>query len=690
MSGAFYEQPSTRTRLQAFRFCGVADIGACLAVSRRWHKNADCEITWASLYEHTQRVDIAHEVNGPLRALIERPFGEAAVGWRVAVLADFEEERYDYGRIAKYNANNDSYLVAYDGHEESPPRETWELERMRQSAAISRNPSLAGRSRFSFIAPPGNCWSHRPNPLSRKTAPLDWSLNRCGSWKRELENNVRSVPSRQLQRLADHRDEVLFVIFSPCGTRLASCSRDCSTRIFGLRWAAPAATGEGRPSATPGPNASVPFFEVEAELLHGTPACRAAWWPAAEPGASHSTIIVLTEDISYHAFHGESFIEVWEVPPPDPPSAAARSSPGGRPSPSRRKRKRKNACCIFRKRNQPFDIHTAIIAWPPSGLTAGATVLSSRVDAGDRPDPRADLCFLAGQTISLEAGMYVQWLEVWPGPQRPEFRRFAATGVVSPLAWLRAPCGVNYLHALQAEPGERCSRLLALTGSTPHMCDELARLDLGKLKLREDGDEAAPVYDMAFETRSMGERIILSVRWSKKGDFILLNTRPYASAKQRCAVNAGSEEGETAGGYSSCSSRATAHEGPPRATLEEALQRPVPDLSTSIELLLLDSRTLNCVGVFDGHFAFTTKECPFSIFTDEWSDGDFLASGGEDQDVYIWHRRHRRLVRRLCGHTAPVNAVSWNGRGLLASASDDNSVIIWSALGDTVAQPYPY
>ena len=33
------------------------------------------------------------------------------------------------------------------------------------------------------------------------------------------------------------------------------------------------------------------------------------------------------------------------------------------------------------------------------------------------------------------------------------------------------------------------------------------------------------------------------------------------------------------------------------------------------------------------------------------------------------------------GHTEPVNAVSWNGRGLLASALDDHSVIIWAAAG---------
>merc|ERR1712146_21190 len=102
-----------------------------------------------------------------------------------------------------------------------------------------------------------------------------------------------------------------------------------------------------------------------------------------------------------------------------------------------------------------------------------------------------------------------------------------------------------------------------------------------------------------------------------------------------------------------------------------------------MELLVLDSRSLDTLAAFDGHFAFTTKECPFNIFTDEWDESDFIASGGEDHNVYVWHRRHRRLLRRLYGHTDAVNCVSWSGinsgasgAGLLASASDDHSVII--------------
>jgi WD40 repeat protein len=202
-----------------------------------------------------------------------------------------------------------------------------------------------------------------------------------------------------------------------------------------------------------------------------------------------------------------------------------------------------------------------------------------------------------------------------------------------------------------------------MTGSTPHLCDEIGIIDLTQLQQRvaaEYEEVSVPQYDAPVQVRSMGSRVVLSAKWNQRGDLIILNTRPYVRHV--------------------ADPRSTSVQGTaPHASFEDLLQRPAPDLSTSMELLVLDARTTELMGVFGGHFAFTTKESPFLIFTDEWIDSDFLASGGEDHRVYIWHRRHRRLIRRLCGHTEPVNAVSWNGAGLLASASDDHSIIIWAA-----------
>jgi len=212
-----------------------------------------------------------------------------------------------------------------------------------------------------------------------------------------------------------------------------------------------------------------------------------------------------------------------------------------------------------------------------------------------------------------------------------------------------------------------------MTGSTPHLCNEIGLIDLsslhrsgedpGAILPEEETNSATPaVYDVDVQVNSMGERVVLSAKWNSAGNLILLNTRPYAH---------GGSSGSRASPRDQISNA--------QASFEDLLLRPAPDLSTKMELLLLDVRTLDVVGLFDGHFAFTTKESPFLIFTDEWADSDFLASGGEDHRVYVWHRRHSRLIRRLCGHEEPVNAVSWNGNGLLASASDDHSIIVWAA-----------
>ncbi|XP_065059692.1 WD repeat-containing protein 26-like [Rhopilema esculentum] len=59
---------------------------------------------------------------------------------------------------------------------------------------------------------------------------------------------------------------------------------------------------------------------------------------------------------------------------------------------------------------------------------------------------------------------------------------------------------------------------------------------------------------------------------------------------------------------------------------------------------------------------------------------DFIASGSEDNDVYIWHQRlEGRPIATLKGHSRTVNCVHWNPKipSMLASASDDGTIRIW-------------
>eukprot|EP00913_Durusdinium_trenchii_P025698 g24117.t2 len=145
--------------LDIFRFCSIRDLGASLAVDKHWSTMGNCYHVWADAYDRTQRVDDSScPSEGPLRSLIQRPFGEDAVGWHVAVLAEDTEgteggEDYFNGHIVAYSAETDTYLVAYDSTGEQPFT-AWEQERRRRTAAMRHNPSLAGKSRFAFLSPP--------------------------------------------------------------------------------------------------------------------------------------------------------------------------------------------------------------------------------------------------------------------------------------------------------------------------------------------------------------------------------------------------------------------------------------------------------------------------------------------------------------------------------------------------------
>ncbi|XP_065563314.1 WD repeat-containing protein 26-like [Artemia franciscana] len=58
---------------------------------------------------------------------------------------------------------------------------------------------------------------------------------------------------------------------------------------------------------------------------------------------------------------------------------------------------------------------------------------------------------------------------------------------------------------------------------------------------------------------------------------------------------------------------------------------------------------------------------------------DFIASGSEDNQVYIYHKSKENPIQILSGHTRNVNCVDWNPRypDMLVSASDDGTIRVW-------------
>ncbi|KAF0303384.1 WD repeat-containing protein 26 [Amphibalanus amphitrite] len=59
---------------------------------------------------------------------------------------------------------------------------------------------------------------------------------------------------------------------------------------------------------------------------------------------------------------------------------------------------------------------------------------------------------------------------------------------------------------------------------------------------------------------------------------------------------------------------------------------------------------------------------------------EFVASGSEECNVYIWNTRREKPVAVLQGHTNTVSCVSWNPQcpSMLVSCSDDCTVRVWA------------
>lgn len=260
MSARFESLPEC-VRLESFGYLSIQDLGKVSQTCGVLRTEVADDFLWRQLYP-TTFTHAKDAIPVDVQSLVNRPYRRNSVGWSVSVL-HLGTDTWLTGIVLEYR--NELFLVHYDLDD----REEWERETMTGGAWFT-----AGKLRIRFLSPPGgvsepslietkrsrprapsvadeldtqlgtsvDSRQRRKRPLNNPSplaSPRVCVTSNCAphspgshSWRCEAFRDRMMAPTRLLSELKAHTDEVLCVAFSTKGDRLASCSRDGSTRIF--------------------------------------------------------------------------------------------------------------------------------------------------------------------------------------------------------------------------------------------------------------------------------------------------------------------------------------------------------------------------------------------------------------------------------------------------------------------------
>lgn len=625
-------------RLECLRFLQVKDLGRLSCASSNFSEYVSrSDQLWKELYPATF-AETSRELSArkDFSNLINRPYKRECVGWSVSVLQSGTVDIWLTGVVVDFR--NDLYLVRYDLDD----REVWEKETISSGLWHTQ-----GKLRIRFLSSPTTLstppelstekssgipldfcpkqkrqrthtfsssssteddflFAHHPSPSplpSPKTGSAcirdpQCTLSDSHSWRCEIFRDRTQAPTGCIETLTDHSDEVLCVCFSNDGSRLASCSRDGSTRVYKV---------------------DSPFCLVTTiQHAKSEVPCRVIWSPNDE------YLLICTEAKNGNIFDYDATV-------------ACYSSETGIKK--------------FSRPNIPFDV---CACWIPNStvfIHGQSLTVSPR---GTYHQVLAMFDCISMRTIGrfhfrFNSEAFVHLIQVSPDGQFLAVSCGIGDGLSDTVRVVRIP---DIARAIETKtsveirvPRNKFSSSILLESVPEHTSLRHSPL-LPSIPISKfvsianpcgDGDHVVPSFYCGGA--------VLGLCWSHDSRVFYTNTRLYVKS-------------------SNLTDR--------------------PDLDNTLEIQAWNIESTVPNRRIKGAHGFTTKDCPFYLFLSESPCGEYVASGSEDAGVYLYHVRHGRLMRVLWeAHEDVVSMVSWrfvksNNSCMLASASDDKKVCIWS------------